>query len=88
MCLVRALAKRKRSAIELIPKEIDYTETLVEGPEEAEYIKLRGSPTLLINGKDFEDLPEPKNGNLSCRDYSKGLPDIERIIKEIEKEGE
>jgi hypothetical protein len=54
--------------------KIDFEEILVETQEAAEKYKFRGSPTLLINGKDLEGLPETKTPSLSCRYYQKGLP--------------
>lgn len=78
---------RVRSAVKQTLLEIDYAETLVETSEEADKIKFRGSPTLLINGKDFEDLEEPEKGNLSCRYYPNGLPETEQIINEIRMKG-
>ena len=76
-----------RKAVELITFNINYKETLVETPEEANRLRFRGSPTLLINGKDFEGLPEPDQGNLSCRYYPNGLPTSEQIVNEIIKDG-
>lgn len=39
----------------------------------------RGSPTLLINGNDFEDLPAPSVPNYSCRYYPCGIPSSDDI---------
>ena len=61
-------------------ENINYKETIVDSNEKAKEVKFRGSPTLLINGEDFEDLPEPKDPALMCRYYPNGLPGIE-IIK-------
>ena len=58
---------------------IEYKEILVETPEEAERVKFRGSPTVLINGIDLENMPEPKVGNLTCRYYKIGLPTVKQI---------
>lgn len=76
---------RTREAINNSSSEIEYIETLVETPESADKIKFRGSPTLLINGVDFENLPEPERGNLSCRYYPNGIPDVQSIIKKIKR---
>lgn len=64
---------------------IDYKEVIVDSNEKAEKLKFRGSPTLLINGEDFDNQPEPENPALACRYYAKGLPDIEDIRKRISK---
>ena len=79
------MIERVRTAVKQTLLEIDYAETLVETPEEANKIKFRGSPTLLINGKDFEDLEEPVKGSFSCRYYPNGLPETEQIINEIRR---
>lgn len=79
------MIERVKNAVEQISFDINYKETLVETPEEADRLKFRGSPTLLIDGKDFENLPEPEKGNLSCRYYPNGLPETEQIINEIKR---
>lgn len=81
------MINKVRKVVNQVTAEIEYKETLVETPEEADRLKFRGSPTLLIEGQDFENLPEPEGGNLSCRYYAKGLPETEQIISEIEKKG-
>ena len=75
------LINRVKIAIEGI--KIDYKETLVEDNITAEMFKFRGSPTLLINNKYYEDLNEPKNPSLSCRFYHNALPTIEEIHNKI-----
>ncbi len=70
---------RVKEAIKEFPGQIDYKEILVETPEEAERVKFRGSPTVLINGIDLENMAEPKAGNLACRYYKNGLPSAEQI---------
>jgi GTP cyclohydrolase FolE2 len=81
------MIERVRDAITRLSFKVDYKEILVESPEYAHEIKFRGSPTLLINGIDFENLPEPVEGNLSCRYYPNGLPAIEQIVNEIKRKG-
>jgi hypothetical protein len=77
------MIKRVTSAISGLEDQVDYEEILVGTSEIAESIKFRGSPTLLINGEDFEGLPEPGTSFLSCRFYLAGLPSIENIRKRI-----
>ena len=62
---------------------IDYKEVLVDSNQKAEGVKFRGSPTLLINGEDFENQPEPESPALSCRYYINGLPGVEEIKNKI-----
>jgi protein-disulfide isomerase len=73
---------RVRTAIEEFNEQIEYKEILVETPEHARQIKFRGSPTVLINGSDLENLSEPTDAHLACRYYLKGLPTV-RQIKEF-----
>ncbi len=72
-----------KEAVKDLHVEINYTETLVETDEKANAIKFRGSPTLLIDGNDFEDMPAPEKGSLSCRYYENGIPTVEEIIQKI-----
>lgn len=58
---------------------VTYTEVLVDTNEKAKEIKFKGSPTLLINGEDFENQPEPENPALACRYYPTGLPEVYQI---------
>ncbi|MBK9096890.1 MAG: DUF2703 domain-containing protein [bacterium] len=79
------MIQRVKIAIADIEDKVDYKEILIETNELAEKLKFRGSPTLLINGEDFEMQEEPSSISLSCRYYPKGLPTIEDIRKRIEK---
>ncbi len=64
---------------------IIYRERLIETEKSAREFNFRGSPTILINGKDLEDLPAPENPGLTCRIYRNGLPTKERILAKIRK---
>jgi CHAD domain-containing protein len=70
-------------AISEFKDKIDYQEILVETNELAEKLKFRGSPTLLINGKDIEGMPEPELPGLTCRFYKSGVPLVEEIKEKI-----
>lgn len=74
-----------KAAVSKLQFEISYTETLVETVEMAQQTKFRGSPTLLVNGNDYENLPEPETAALSCRYYQTGLPSISQIKNFIEQ---
>jgi protein-disulfide isomerase len=80
------LIERVNAAIKDLDN-IDYKEVLVDSNEMAEELKFRGSPTLLINGEDFEKHPEPENTALACRYYRNGIPSIEEIEKKILEAG-
>ena len=62
---------------------IEYKEVIIDSNEKAEEVKFRGSPTLLINGEDFENQPEPESPALSCRYYINGLQGVEEIKNKI-----
>ena len=74
---------RVKEAIKDSEEKIEYNEDLVESNELAEKLKFRGSPTVLINGEDFEGREEPKSASLNCRVYENGLPEVEEIRKRI-----
>lgn len=76
------LVERVKAAIKDF-EQVELREVLIESNEKANELKFRGSPTLLINGEDFENQPEPQNPALSCRYYRNGLPDTEEIRKKI-----
>lgn len=76
------LIKRVKEAIKGF-ENIDYKEVLVDSNEKAGEVKFRGSPTLLINGKDYEDQPAPESAALTCRYYPKGLPTVEKIKNKL-----
>ncbi|MCX7879916.1 MAG: thioredoxin family protein [Ignavibacteria bacterium] len=76
------MIQRVRKSIEGLDK-VEYIETLVEDNDKAKAIGFRGSPTLLIDGEDFEGIPSPAEPSLSCRFYPKGLPTIQQIRERI-----
>ena len=63
--------------------KVQYSEVIVQNNKEADKIKFRGSPTLLINNQDFEGLPEIDSPGLTCRYYANGLPTVEEILARI-----
>ncbi len=68
--------------------QIKFSEVLIETQSAAEEYKFRGSPTILINGKDIDGLEESKTPSLSCRYYKSGLPtkeDLEKFVNSLIK---
>lgn len=63
-----------KSALHDLAEFTEYRETLVESLELSRSIGFRGSPTLLIDGNDYEDIPAPHYPGLNCRLYPNGLP--------------
>lgn len=55
--------------------------TRVESDEDARRVGFRGSPTILINGKDLFGDPLPDEPHLACRFYPNGLPDYNEFKK-------
>jgi len=79
------LIKRLKNAIRGYEDQIDFREVLVEDNETANAVKFRGSPTVLINGNDLLNEPEPERPALMCRYYQNGLPSEETIKNYLEK---
>ena len=77
------MMNRVKEALEKIQFDYEYVETIVDSNQKAESIKFRGSPTLLINGNDYEGLNEPIHSSLCCRNYINGLPHVEEIFEFI-----
>ena len=71
--------------INIYQDKIEFEEIIIDNNELAKKYKFRGSPTLLINNIDFENLPEPENPSISCRFYPNGLPTVAGIRECIDK---
>ncbi len=72
-----------KRAITGLEDKIILKEVFVETDEEAIKRNFRGSPTLLINGEDFEGLPVPKEPKLACRIYLNGIPTPKELRNKI-----
>ena len=81
--IIRNVKKAMANFATIVP--IEYRETKVTTPEKALEVGFRGSPTFLINGRDFEDMPEPFEPALACRYYANGVPDVEIIKMRIQE---
>lgn len=75
-----------KQAIVDYKNKIELKKIKIDTPELAKQYKFRGSPTILINGKDIEGMIEPLNPAVSCRYYPKGLPNAKFIKEKIENE--
>jgi hypothetical protein len=78
------IANAKQTAA-MFPGLVEYEEQLIETNEDAAKYSFRGSPTLLINGLDFEGMFKPLNPSISCRFYAGGVPDAGKIAERIEE---
>lgn len=76
-----------KERIEVVLSQLGETRTMrlerVETPQEADELDFRGSPTILIDGKDAFDAIGPTG--LSCRVYRteaglEGAPSVEQLI--------
>ena len=77
------MIRRVKEAITGNEENVEYEEILVETNDIAEKAKFRGSPTVLINGVDFEGREEPESASLNCRYYPNGLPEVDDIDRRI-----
>lgn len=63
--------------------DVEYSEQLIDSDNVSEANGFCGSPTLLIDGVDYEGLKAVKNIGLSCRHYKDGLPSVDEIKNKI-----
>jgi len=59
--------------------DIELILTLVESVDDAARVGFRGSPTILIDGKDLFGDPVPDEPHLACRFYPNGLSDYDKF---------
>ncbi len=57
----------------------------VKNDRQAQKIRFRGSPTILINGQDMAGLPVPAEPHIACRFYPDGLPSFQEFEKIVHK---
>ena len=72
-----------KEAIARFDGEVEYRELLVDTIEKAQEIGFLGSPTLMINGKDFEGREKLLFTSLNCRVYEHGIPSVEQILNKL-----
>ena len=53
--------------------------TKIHDDNDAKKAGFRGSPTILINGEDLYDEPEPDDPRMACRLYPNGLPTMQEF---------
>ncbi len=78
-----AMIENISQVVRFMDKYVDYKEQLIENDAAAKMHKFRGSPTLLINGIDYENMPEPENPGMTCRFYPGGVPEPVNIEKRM-----
>lgn len=77
------LLQNLQKAIEGFEDSINLSLINIENEEMAKKHKFRGSPTILLNGNDIEDMPAPYEPRIACRFYPEGLPTTEKIRLKI-----
>ncbi|MDZ7377072.1 MAG: hypothetical protein ONB13_10665, partial [candidate division KSB1 bacterium] len=65
--------------------EVQLKYTQVMDNDQAAQIGFRGSPTILIDGKDLFQQPVPEQPSMACRFYPGGLPDYNSFVRMIQK---
>ncbi len=83
-----AMIENVKKALESFDGDVEYKDVHVEDRETAEKVGFRGSPTLLINGADFEDMPAPEHPAMTCRFYKDGVPGAGQILEKLKAAGD
>lgn len=74
--------ERVREVAEALDVEADITEHDVSGVADPASLGFRGSPTVLVDGKDLEAETTEPTSNLGCRAFSGGAGIPERAVVE------
>jgi glutaredoxin len=78
------LHKNILDAVKGLEDKVEIEYILVDNNEIARKTGFRGSPTLLINGEDFEGMPPQTEPSLNCRFYKNGVPSAADIKIRLE----
>lgn len=65
--------------------EVQLKYTQVMDNDQAAQMGFRGSPTILIDGKDLFQQPVQDQPSMACRFYPEGLPDYNTFVKMIQR---
>jgi len=79
--LAAEMISNVKTAISKLDFDVDYVETAFNNGDEKENI--RGCPTLLVDGRDYEGKIKFDKKKPFCREYRNGLPTAEEIQKFI-----
>lgn len=83
------LEERLREALRVVGASADVALVPVRTPDEAERLRFRGSPTVLLDGVDpFADATSPVG--LSCRVFAtpeglRGSPTVEQLVQVLRR---
>lgn len=79
--------QRLREAVERVETDVELSHVQVATPEDAERLRFRGSPTVLVDGIDpFADADAPVG--LSCRVFRtpeglQGAPTVDQLVEAL-----
>ena len=79
--------QRLREAVERVETDVELSHVQVATPEDAERLRFRGSPTVLVDGIDpFADADAPVG--LSCRIFRtpeglQGAPTVDQLVEAL-----
>ncbi len=65
--------------------EVQLIYTQIMDNEQASQLGFRGSPTILIDGKDLFQQPVPDEPSMACRFYPGGLPEYHKFVEMIQR---
>ena len=71
------------AALKSYKNDIEFFETEIVTQDEAMKHNFRGSPTLLMNNQDFENMLIPEHPGMTCRYYPTGIPTSEQIRNKL-----
>lgn len=79
----QSTAQRVREVAQEMGVDVDITERDVTGVEDPAALGFRGSPTVLIDGKEIESTVTEPTAKLGCRTFSSGtgVPEKELLMQ-------
>ena len=75
--LVNEMIENVDTAISKLDFKVEFIQTEIDKNQDSE--KLRGCPTLLVDGRDYEGKVKYEKCKPFCRDYKNGIPTVEEI---------
>ena len=74
-----------RNAFKAVGLSEKWTEWEQSNSIAPDYVRLHGSPTILIDGEDITGQQRSLEPSLSCRLYEDGAPAIDQLVKALKK---
>jgi len=79
-----SMLTRVQTALNELDIPTDFVSTRVDSIEQAKEVRFLGSPTLLLNGREFMGQQLPDEPFFACRYYPDGLPTVEEIVDRLQ----